>query len=34
MDNVELLKAVTDVRLKSDIVGAGSLIGALGKPDE
>ena len=29
MDNVELLKAVTDVRLKSDIVGAGSLIGAL-----
>ncbi len=29
MDNVELLKAVTDVRLKSDIAGAGSLIGAL-----
>jgi len=29
MDNVELVKAVTDVRLKSDIVGAGSLIGAL-----
>ena len=29
MDNVELVKAVTDVRLKSDIAGAGSLIGAL-----
>ena len=29
MDNLELVKAVTDVRLKSDIVGAGSLIGAL-----
>ncbi|MBC8434030.1 MAG: serine protein kinase PrkA [Desulfobacterales bacterium] len=29
MDNLELIKAVTDVRLKSDIAGAGSLIGAL-----
>lgn len=29
MDNNELVKAVTDVRLKSDITGAGSLIGAL-----
>ena len=29
MDNLELGKAVTDVRLKSDIAGAGSLIGAL-----
>ncbi len=29
MDNRELVKAVTDVRLKSDISGAGSLIGAL-----
>ena len=29
MDNFELVKAVTDVRLKSDIAGAGSLIGAL-----
>ncbi|MCP4579249.1 MAG: serine protein kinase PrkA [Deltaproteobacteria bacterium] len=29
MDNLELVKAVTDVRLKSDISGAGSLIGAL-----
>jgi serine protein kinase len=29
MDNIELIKAVTDVRLKSDIAGAGSLIGAL-----
>lgn len=29
MDNVELVKAVTDVRLKSDIAGAGSLVGAL-----
>ena len=29
MDNMELVKAVTDVRLKSDIAGAGSLIGAL-----
>jgi serine protein kinase len=29
MDNLELVKAVTDVRLKSDIAGAGSLIGAL-----
>ena len=29
MDNHELVKAVTDVRLKSDIAGAGSLIGAL-----
>lgn len=29
MDNLELVKAVTDVRLKSDVAGAGSLIGAL-----
>jgi len=29
MDNLELVKAVTDVRLKSDISGSGSLIGAL-----
>jgi len=29
MDNIDLVKAVTDVRLKSDIAGAGSLIGAL-----
>lgn len=29
MDNNELVKAVTDVRLKSDIAGAGSLVGAL-----
>lgn len=29
MDNLELVKSVTDVRLKSDIAGAGSLIGAL-----
>ncbi len=29
MDNLDLVKAVTDVRLKSDIAGAGSLIGAL-----
>lgn len=29
MDNIELVKSVTDVRLKSDIAGAGSLIGAL-----
>jgi len=29
MDNLELVRAVTDVRLKSDIAGAGSLIGAL-----
>jgi len=29
MDNLELVKAVTDVRLKSDIAGAGSLMGAL-----
>ena len=29
MDNLELVKAITDVRLKSDISGAGSLIGAL-----
>ncbi|SHJ89531.1 putative serine protein kinase, PrkA [Desulfatibacillum alkenivorans DSM 16219] len=29
MDNIELVKAVTDVRLKSDIAGTGSLIGAL-----
>ena len=29
MDNLELVKAVTDVRLKSDVYGAASLIGAL-----
>jgi len=29
MDNQELVKAVTDVRLQSDVAGAGSLIGAL-----
>ena len=29
MDNLDLVKSVTDVRLKSDIAGAGSLIGAL-----
>ncbi|MDP2908823.1 MAG: serine protein kinase PrkA [Nanoarchaeota archaeon] len=29
MDNLELVKAVTDVKLKSDIAGAGSLVGAL-----
>lgn len=29
MDNNDLIKAVTDVRLKSDIAGAGSLVGAL-----
>jgi serine protein kinase len=29
MDNLEMVKAITDVRLKSDIAGAGSLIGAL-----
>lgn len=29
MDNQELVRAVTDVRLKSDIAGAGSLVGAL-----
>ena len=29
MDNQPLVKAVTDVRLKSDIAGAGSLVGAL-----
>lgn len=29
MDNVELIKAVADVRLESDISGAGSLAGAL-----
>jgi serine protein kinase len=29
MDNLELVKAVTEVRLKSDIAGAGSLVGAL-----
>ncbi len=29
MDNQELVKAVTDVRLESDVAGAGSLIGAL-----
>ncbi len=29
MDNLELVKAVTDVRLESDVNGAGSLVGAL-----
>lgn len=29
MDNQELVKAVTDVRLESDVAGAGSLVGAL-----
>jgi serine protein kinase len=29
MDNNELVRAVTDVRLKSDVAGAGSLVGAL-----
>ncbi len=29
MDNLSLVKAITDVKLKSDIAGAGSLIGAL-----
>lgn len=29
MDNLNLVKAVTDVRLKSDVAGAGSLVGAL-----
>ncbi|MBU3951430.1 MAG: serine protein kinase PrkA, partial [Proteobacteria bacterium] len=29
MDNLDLVKAITDVRLKSDIAGAGCLIGAL-----
>ncbi|MCP4130425.1 MAG: serine protein kinase PrkA [bacterium] len=29
MDNLNLVKAVTDVKLKSDIAGAGSLMGAL-----
>jgi serine protein kinase len=29
MDNQELVKAVTDVRLQSDVAGAGSLVGAL-----
>lgn len=29
MDNLELVKAITDVRLKSDIAGTGSLVGAL-----
>ncbi|MBM3200277.1 serine protein kinase PrkA [Candidatus Woesearchaeota archaeon] len=29
MDNLELVRAVTDVRLKSDVAGAGSLVGAL-----
>ena len=29
MDNYELVKAVTDVRLQSDVAGAGSLVGAL-----
>ena len=29
MDNQDLVKAVTDVRLESDVAGAGSLVGAL-----
>ncbi len=29
MDNLDLVKAVTDVRLQSDVAGAGSLVGAL-----
>ena len=29
MDQQELVKAVTDVRLESDVAGAGSLVGAL-----
>lgn len=29
IDNQELVKAVTDVRLESDVAGAGSLVGAL-----
>ena len=29
MDNQELVKAVTEVRLESDVAGAGSLVGAL-----
>lgn len=29
MDNEKLVKAVTDVRLESDVAGAGSLVGAL-----
>ncbi len=29
MDNLNLVKAVTDVKLKSDVAGAGSLMGAL-----
>ncbi len=29
MDNNDLVRAVTDVRLKSDVAGAGSLVGAL-----
>lgn len=29
MDNTELVKAVADVKLESDVVGAGSLVGAL-----
>jgi serine protein kinase len=29
MDNHDLVKAVTDVRLQSDVAGAGSLVGAL-----
>ena len=29
MDNQKLVKAVTDVRLESDVAGAGSLVGAL-----
>jgi serine protein kinase len=30
MDNENLLKAITDVRLESDVAGAASLVGALG----
>ena len=29
MDNVELVKSVTDTRLNSDIASAGGLVGAL-----
>ena len=29
MDNQDLVKAVTEVRLESDVAGAGSLVGAL-----
>ena len=32
MDNNDLVKAVTEVRLKSDIAGAGSLVGASNEP--